>query len=102
MHYQESNNLKYVFSNRISEKLELKHSVTEKEVKQCFNNSSGITVEDNREEHATNPATQWFIAETNSGRKLKVVFVYDDGIIYVKTAYDANQTNIDRFERASN
>lgn len=101
MHYQTANNLEYVFSSRITEKLETKHGVTQQEVKECFNNSTGITLEDHREEHATNPPTQWFIATTNNGRELKVVFVYDEGIIYVKTAFKANQANIDRFNKAS-
>ncbi|MGP5203869.1 hypothetical protein ACTXKB_14020 [Psychrobacter aquimaris] len=103
MHYQAANNLKYVFSSRITEKLETKHGVTQQEVKQCFNNSSGVTVEDTREEHATNPPTQWFIAITDSGRELKVVFIYDEEeeVIYVKTAFKANETNIVRFNKAS-
>lgn len=103
MHYQSANDLKYVFSNRITEKLENKHAVTEQEVKQCFNNSSGVTVEDTREEHATKPPTQWFIATTDSGRELKIVFIYDeeDETIYVKTAFKANVTNIKRYIKAS-
>ena len=103
VHYQAASNLKYVFSNRITEKLETRHSVTQQEVKQCFNNSSGVTVEDTREEHATNPPTEWFIALTDSGRELKVVFIYDeeDEVIYVKTAFKANETNIARFNKAS-
>ena len=103
VHYQSANDLKYVFSSRITEKLETKHSVTKQEVKECFNNSSGVTVEDTRDEHATNPPTQWFIALTNSGRELKVVFIYDseEETIYVKTAFKANKANIERFNKAS-
>lgn len=51
-------------------------------------------LEDAREEHRTHPPTQWFIAQTDTGRRLKVVFVedVDAGAIHIKTAYESNAT----------
>ncbi|MGA7981011.1 MAG: hypothetical protein WCA32_12415 [Chromatiaceae bacterium] len=46
---------------------------------------------DTREEHRTQPPTRWFIAETNLGRKLKVVFVPKGEDVIIKTAYGPNE-----------
>ena len=100
MRYQPAKDIKFKFSDRISKKLKNKHDVTEDEVKECFHNSNGVVLEDTREEHATNPPTQWFIAETNSGRKLKVVYV-EDQAIYIKTAYEPNEAEIYIFNKFS-
>lgn len=60
---------------------------------QCFANwdTSYAPMIDDREEHATDPPTRWFVAETDRGRRLKVIFVwYEDGRIHLKSAYEAN------------
>jgi hypothetical protein len=82
--------MRILINERIQKKLRDKHGVTQSEVEQCFYNRYGRFLEDSREEHWTHPPTQWFIADTNAGRRLKVVFVEDrdTDIIYVKTAYD--------------
>jgi hypothetical protein len=37
----------------------------------------------------------WFIAETDYGRKLKVVFMQKpDGCVLIKTAYEANKKEL--------
>lgn len=80
-------------SNRIREKLVVKHKVRVEEIEQCFDNRDGGYLKDNREQHKTNPPTQWFIAETNIGRKLKIVFMrMSDGSVEIKTAYPPDQT----------
>lgn len=79
-------------SERIAAKLKEKHKVSIREVEQCFENREGPLLEDDRSEHKTEPPTQWFVASTNQGRLLKVIFVRDDGEVYVKSAYDANAT----------
>jgi hypothetical protein len=80
-----------VLSQRIREKLQQKTPpVTEAEILQCFANRGGRYLLDQREEHQTNPPTRWFVAETDFGRILKVVFIRDDGDVIIKTAYDAN------------
>lgn len=85
--------LNFKFSDRLLNKLDGKHDVTEKEVKECFYNSDDEDdLEDSREEHTTVPPTQWFLAYTNKGRLLKVVFVYreENKTFYIKTAYEPN------------
>ncbi|MEW8276537.1 MAG: hypothetical protein AB2556_14020 [Candidatus Thiodiazotropha sp.] len=82
-------NSKLVISSQIREKLLEKHEVTEDEVTECFC-SRGKLLVDTREDHATDPPTLWFIGETNYGKRLKVVFVEKDGVIFIKTAYPPN------------
>lgn len=78
-------------SQRIREKLAAKDPpVTEPEIVQCFANREGPYLFDIREEHRTDPPTRWFVAETDFGRLLKVVFIQKDDDVIIKTAYDAN------------
>ena len=79
-----------VISQRIREKLALKHSVCEEEVAQCFANRTGKYLQDTREDHASDPPTQWFISETDFAKKLKVIFVLKDGDIFLRSAYPPN------------
>lgn len=81
-------------SDQIKEKLASKHAVTEEEVAQCFANKIGLYLIDPREDHQTDPPTLWFIAETDNGRKLKVVFVHRDGNNYLRTAFNPNQDEL--------
>jgi uncharacterized DUF497 family protein len=81
-------------SDATRSKLTVKHGVSEVEVKQCFENWEGKLLEDDREDHKTDPPTQWFIAETNKQRLLKVLFILKDGVIHLKTAYEPNQIEI--------
>ncbi|CAB3859638.1 hypothetical protein LMG26788_02194 [Achromobacter pulmonis] len=85
----------------IRHKLETKHQVREIEVHQCFLNRDGPYVEDTEEEHATDSGypTEWFVAETDKGRLLKVFFVYENGNVYVKSAFDANEKSIALYEQ---
>jgi len=78
-------------SSAIQEKLLLKHRVSLTEVVECFENREGNYLIDNREDHRTDPPTLWFIAETNQGRSLKVVFIFIQGHIHIKTAYEPNE-----------
>lgn len=64
--------------------------VSRREVEQCFDNRSGGLLIDTREDHKTNPPTQWFIAKTNANRELKIVFMQKGDQILVKTAYEPN------------
>ena len=76
-----------IVSAAVSLKLEGKHEVTVREVEQCFENRIGVFLEDTREDHQTDPPTLWFIALTNRQRPLKIVFIFSDGNIHLKTAY---------------
>lgn len=83
--------LNLIVSSAIRDKLLDKHCVKEGEVHECFFNRDGPYLEDDAEDHRTDPPSYWFIAETNRGRRLKVVFVAKDGNVYLKTAYNANE-----------
>ncbi|MDE1255102.1 hypothetical protein L9W76_18455 [Vibrio aestuarianus] len=83
----------------IKAKLKVKHGVSISEVEECFSNREKGFLEDTREQHKTNPATQWFIAETDYGRKLKVVFIEFPDRIELKTAYSPNEIEIEIYEK---
>lgn len=76
-----------IISPRVRQKLATKHDVTREEVEQCFMNHDGPYLTDEREEHASDPPTLWFIGETDAGRELKVVFVPEHGNVYLRTAF---------------
>ncbi|MFV2055348.1 MAG: ADP-ribosyl-(dinitrogen reductase) hydrolase [Thiohalomonadales bacterium] len=81
-----------MISSSIRKKLTQKHGVNEAEITQCFTSRERAFLEDTRENHKTDPPTKWFIAETDFGRCLKVVFMQsaDGQDIQIKTAYLAN------------
>ena len=81
-----------IASPKIIEKLLDKHGLVLAEVEEAFLNRTGHFLIDSRQEHRTIPPTMWFIAPTNRGRLLKVVFVRVDEKIYLKTAYEPNAT----------
>lgn len=84
-----------VISTKVREKLRNKTPpVAETEIRQCFANRAGTYLTDVREEHRTDPPTRWFVAETDFGRLLKVVFIQNGSDISIKTAYDPNPTEI--------
>ncbi len=87
-----------IISNEILLKLKDKHNVSRREVEQCFENRIGVYLEDDREEHRTDPPTLWFVAPTNQNRLLKIIFVFSNGNIYIKSAYDAKQHIVDLYE----
>lgn len=88
-----------VISPEILQKLQTKHNVTRREVEQCFENKIGIYLEDTREEHRSDPPTLWFVAPTNYGRILKVIFIFLDGNIYIKSAFEASDKAITIYEK---
>jgi len=81
-------------SQSVAEKLAKKHNVTEEEILECFANRTAGFLLDNRDEHKTDPATRWFVAQTNRGRCLKVVFIPLDQEIRIRTAYEANSEEL--------
>lgn len=80
-----------VIAPDIREKLDIKHRVKEGEVHECFFNKEGPYLEDTEEDHKTDPMTEWFIAPTDRGRLLKIMFVFRNGNLFLKSAYDANE-----------
>ncbi len=83
----------------VLEKLKTKHNVTTREVVQCFENRVGNYVEDGREEHKSDPPTLWFVAPTNCERLLKVIFIFVDGNIHIRSAYEPSQAVIELYEQ---
>lgn len=93
----------FLISTRVRQKLADKHNVVIAEVEQCFYNFTGSHfLGDEREEHKTEPPTQWFISETDSGRLLKICFMFyeDRKKFAIKSAFEPNQTEIEMFFRA--
>lgn len=94
-------------SPTIKKKLAEKHNVTEDEIRQCFINVEGEYLRDLREDHATDPPTWWFIAETNRKRKLKVCFMVRkletpngaETRIDIKTAFPPDLEDVECYER---
>lgn len=93
--------VKIELSSRVRDKLRDKHRVTEKELRECFENRAGRDLFDSRAEHQTDPLTRWFLAYTNRQRLLKIVFipnVLGKGV-RVKTAYEPNHGEIEIYKK---
>ena len=84
----------FKMSAKIKAKLADKHKVAAREVAECFYNRTSASLIDNREAHRTDPPTEWFIAKTDRGRELKIIFILVDGVIYLKSAFDADKQSI--------
>lgn len=83
---------KIILSDVIRKKLANKEPpVTESEIQQCFCNATHQPLIDTREEHKTNPPTRWFVAETDYGRKIKIMYVPTPEGLYIKSAYNATE-----------
>jgi hypothetical protein len=65
------------------------------EIEQCFLNRTGGLCEDTRAHHLTDPITQWFVAETDKGRNIKIMYVSTANGVDLKSAYEAT-AEIDR------
>lgn len=80
-----------ILSSKVQEKLASKEPpVTRGEIEECFANRTGVYLLDQREQHKSDLPTQWFIAETDYGRKLKICFLQYEDKIVIRTAYDPN------------
>lgn len=86
-------------SEKVAEKLVEKHNVSRKEVEECFANRCGAELTDDREQHASDPPTRWFIARTNHCRLLKIAYVPRQGNVHIRTAYDPNETELSIYRR---
>ena len=77
-------------SANILAKITTVHAVTRTEVEQCFANRTGKLLQDNRALNKTNPPTLWFLAETNKGRTLKIVYIQNGSEVTLKSAFEPN------------
>lgn len=80
--------MRLILSQKIRDKLEDKHGVTEQEIQECFWNRDRTSLIDTREDHFSDPPTEWFIAETNYGRKLVIVYIPRAENIYIRSAFE--------------
>jgi len=87
-----------IVSAAVLAKLRDKHDVELREVEQAFENKCGNFLVDDREDHQTDPPTLWFVAPTNRDRLLKVIFMFLDGNIHLKSAYEADGDAIALYE----
>lgn len=76
-------------------------NVTEKEVQECFANHTGGYCYDKRPQHLDGDGkpSPWFVAKTNRGRILKIMFVRDGRDLYLKSAYPATDRVQQIFKR---
>ena len=82
-------------SERVLIKLRDKHGLTKQDIYECFSNREGAFLEDMRDKHKTDPKTQWFIAQNNMGKKIKVVFMLlKDGTVLIKSAFMPNEIEL--------
>jgi hypothetical protein len=68
--------------------------VSEEDILQCFANRVGKNLQDKRAKNLTDPLTEWFIAETDYGRKLKVCYIPFPDKVVIRTAYDPDGEEI--------
>lgn len=76
-------------------------SVTAAEVEQCFLNHCGKYCTEHRPERqaSSGAPTYWFVGETNHRRRLKVMFVLENGNNYLKSAYPATASVEMKYQR---
>jgi len=87
----------FKISPRVRAKLAQKHQVSVPEVLECFANREGPAFQDTRAEHDTDPVTQWFIAQTDTRRVLKVIYIEYPDFFALKSAYAPSQRWIELY-----
>jgi hypothetical protein len=90
-----------IISASVRLKLANKHRVSEREVREVFNDQPDYVLLDEREDHASDPPTVWFIASTYSGRQLKVCYIETETDVIVRTAYEPNADELRIFLNAA-
>ena len=84
-------------SDAVAKKIKDKHQVERREVEQCFVNRIGKLLEDKRAQHKTSPPTLWFLAKTNKGRVLKIVYIQTGMVIDLRSAFEPNAAELALF-----
>ncbi|MGH8445443.1 MAG: ADP-ribosyl-(dinitrogen reductase) hydrolase [Solimonas sp.] len=77
-----------VISSSVMQKLLTRHHVSREEIIECFFNRTHKCLIDDREDHRSDPPTEWFISQTDKGRTLKIVFIMLDGRVHLRTAFE--------------
>ncbi len=92
--------LRLYISLQVIDKLLTKHDVSRTEIEECFYNRYKGILEDSRAQHKTRPPTMWFIAHTDKGRQLKIVFIeLNDSTYEIKTAYEPNNDEVSIYDK---
>lgn len=76
--------------------------ITPKEVFECFENHCGTQYcNEQKAEHNDKDGKPcfWFVADTNHKRRLKIMFVIDDGEIHLKSAYPATDKVFEIYQK---
>lgn len=94
--------LRIFISNAVKDKLQNKHKVNPEWISGCFRNRRRDYMKEVREEHRTLPQTQWFIAEYEPEKQLKICFVYleEERAIVIKTAYPPSERELEIYMKA--
>ena len=87
-------------SEAVAKKIQDKHQVERWEVEQCFVNRIGKLLEDRRARHKSNPPTLWFLAKTNTGRVLKIVYIQTGVLIDLRSAFEPNADELGIYARS--
>lgn len=90
---------KFVISPEVEEKLRTKHNVDVNEVYECFLNRHGPFFLERRPEHATDPPSWWFVAETDKQRVLMVIFVKYPDYFAIKSTFEPENGQDEEYER---
>lgn len=78
-----------------------KHQLKRVDVEECFfNHTSGKYLEDTRLNNRTDPPTYWFISENYQSLVLKVVCVFKDGQVFLKTIYPPNTVELSIYNKS--
>lgn len=81
-------------SPSVHTKIENKHGLNIGEVHEAIASRTGKYLKDMREEHKSDPPTLWFIGESHAGKKIKIAFIFKDGVFIIRTAYIANSEEL--------
>jgi uncharacterized DUF497 family protein len=94
--------LRFTIAQSILSKLMEKHGVTRAEIEQCFLNRELPVLIDDLEDHKTDPPSLFFIAQTNAGRRLKVVYIQRGGKVIIKTCFEPTEAMVEVYHRLLN
>ena len=90
-----------IISPDTEEKLIKKHGLRRIDVEQCFRNREHSYLLETRPEHKTEPLSEWFISENDRGVLIKVVCIFIEGMIHLKSAFPPNDEEISIYNTMS-
>lgn len=96
-------NWELIVSRKVKEKIENRHELLIREICEAFANKEGAFLRDAREDPDKMPFSQWFVAQTDKGKLIKVAFILDDENrkVIIKTAYEPNEEEVRIYKKYS-